>query len=136
MLTPGEYIVNRKAAAANRPLLDAINGGRGTQSRRKGYYNDGGDVNGNGVNNITLDTSEISKFVTSFDRFSKELAALNIPSEITLQGTHTVDVNVNGGQVLNDLLTGPLGELVASEIELAFERQNKTQKESVPNPFA
>ena len=135
MLTPGEYIVNRKAAAANRPLLDAINGGRGTQSRRKGYYNDGGDVNGNGVNNITLDTSEISKFITSFDRFAKELAALNVPEQITIQGTHTVEVNVNGAQVLNDLLTGPLGELVRTEIAGAFELQNQDSEGAVPNPF-
>lgn len=135
MLTPGEYVVNRKAAAANRPLLDAINGGRGNQSRRKGYYNDGGDVNGNGVNNITLDTSEISKFITSFDRFSKELAALNVPEQITIQGTHTVEVNVNGAQVLNDLLTGPLGDLVRTEIAGAFELQNQDSEGTIPNPF-
>jgi hypothetical protein len=135
MLTPGEYVVNRKAAAQNRPLLDAINGGRGTQSRRKGYYNDGGDVNGNGVNNITVDTTEISKFITSFDRFAKELAALNVPEQITIQGTHTVEVNVNGAQVLNDLLTGPLGELVRTEIAGAFELQNQDSEGAVPNPF-
>lgn len=135
MLTPGEFIVNRKAAAANRPLLESINGGRGNQSRRKGYYNDGGDVSGNGVNNITMDTQEISKFITSFDRFAKELAALSIPEQITIQGTHTVEVNINGAQVLNDLLNGPIGDLVQSEIAGAFALQSQDSEGAVPNPY-
>jgi hypothetical protein len=135
MLTPGEYVVNRKAAAQNRPILDAMNGGKGTQSRRQGYYNGGGDVSGNGVNNITVDTQEISKFVTSFDRFTKELASLNVPEQITIQGTHTVEVNVNGGQVLNDLLNGPIGDLVRTEIASAFEQQNQDSEGTIPNPF-
>lgn len=137
MLTPGEYVVNRKAAAANRPLLDAINGGKGNRnSQRQGYYKDGGDVNGNGVNNITVDTAEISKFITSFDKFAKELAALSIPSEINIQGTHTVDVNINGAQVLNELLSGPVGQLVRDEIESAFAQQNADSEGSVPNPYS
>ena len=136
MLTPGEYVVNKKAAQANKPLLEAINGKR-SRNPRSQYYNDGGNVGNNGVNNIVaIDVQEISNFVTSFDRFSKELANLNIPSEITLQGTHTVDVNINGGQVLNDLLNGPIGDMVASEVELAFQRQNIESEGSVPNPFA
>lgn len=137
MLTPGEYVVNKKAAAENRPLLEAINGKRKSRNPRSSYYQDGGNVSNNGVNNVVaIDVQEISKFVTSFDRFSKELANLNIPSEITLQGTHTVDVNINGGQVLNDLLNGPIGDMVASEVELAFQRQNIESEGSVPNPFA
>ena len=134
MLTPGEYVVNRKAAAQNRPLLEAING---KQSRAKNspYYHDGGDVTGNGVNNVVVDTQEISKFVTSFDRFAKELASLNVPEQITIQGTHTVEVNVNGGQVLNDLLNGPIGDLVRTEIASAFEQQNQDSEGTIPNPF-
>ena len=136
MLTPGEYVVNKKAAQANKPLLEAINGKR-SRNPKSQYYNDGGNVGNNGVNNIVaIDVQEISNFVTSFDRFSKELANLNIPSEITLQGTHTVDVNINGAQVLNDLLNGPIGDMVASEVELAFQRQNIESEGSVPNPFA
>jgi TP901 family phage tail tape measure protein len=137
MLTPGEYVVNKKAAAENRPLLESINGKRKSRNPRSSYYQDGGNVSNNGVNNVVaIDVQEISKFVTSFDRFSKELANLNIPSEITLQGTHTVDVNVNGAQVLNDLLNGPIGEMVASEVELAFQRQSNESEGAVPNPFS
>ena len=135
MLTPGEYVVNRKAAQANKPLLEAINGTRGRNSK-KGYYDRGGEVS-DGVNNIiAIDVQEISAFVQSFDRFSKELANLKIPSEITVQGTHTVEVNVNGAQVLNDLLNGPIGELVSNEIQLAFQQQNIESEGSIPNPFA
>ena len=135
MLTPGEYVVNRKAAQANKPLLEAING-TNRRNSKKGYYDRGGEVS-DGVNNIiAIDVQEISAFVQSFDRFSKELANLSIPSEITVQGTHTVEVNVNGAQVLNDLLNGPIGELVSNEIQLAFQQQNIESEGSIPNPFS
>ena len=47
-----------------------------------------------------------------------------------------MDVNINGAQVLNELLSGPVGQLVRDEIESAFAQQNADSEGSVPNPYS
>ena len=41
MLTPGEFVINKKATAENLPLLQTINGGNGSNTRK---YSEGGPV--------------------------------------------------------------------------------------------
>lgn len=79
-------------------------------------YANGGVVNGAGI-------AEFQSSVLMLSQAINKLAQISIPSVITMQGTHRVEVIINGAQVLNDLLNGPLSGLVRSEIQKAIAKQ-------------
>jgi hypothetical protein len=79
-------------------------------------YASGGSVNGAGV-------AEFQNSVLLLSQAINKLSQISIPSVITMQGTHRVEVVINGAQVLNDLLNGPLSGLVQSEIQKAIAKQ-------------
>lgn len=88
MLTPGEFVVNRRATQKNLPLLKQIN----SQNYQRGgvvqYYQQGsqGPVQQSGVGgmySLSLDDKSISlmrEFTSKFAEFSTKLANLTLPS--------------------------------------------------------
>jgi TP901 family phage tail tape measure protein len=86
MLTPGEFVVNRKSAKQNMGLLKAINNGHNVKPigfNRGGivptqYYAEAGSVSGGsgggGVSNIGVDTSSLD---ASFSTFSNAVGTLS-----------------------------------------------------------
>ena len=81
----------------------------------------GGQQNGNGVNNGGgLDG--LGQFTAKFDQFINQLSKLNLPPEINVNGNHKVEVVVNGAQALQELLEGPLADLMKQEVQLAFNK--------------
>jgi len=81
MLTPGEFVINRKAAKQNMGLLKAINNGQTVTPKRfnKGgivdtqYYETAGPVasptTSGGVSNISVDTSSLDTAFSNFQTY-------------------------------------------------------------------
>lgn len=123
MASAGEFII--KAARAKEigyKNLEQMNSG---VSR----FANGGIVSKN-INNASVGRTgpnpieiDMSKFITSLDTFKKEMT--NIADRldgltITMEGKHEVNVVINGAEVLNELLNGPLSKLVSQEIQKAM----------------
>ena len=68
LLTPGEFVINKKATSENLPLLEAINGGRG--SRHGNFRNGGGYLEDNvqplGAKTSGLSASEVGSAFPGF----------------------------------------------------------------------
>jgi TP901 family phage tail tape measure protein len=98
MLTPGEFVINRKAAKQNMGLLKAINNGHNVKPMgfNKGgivptqYYEGGSNgpvsaaSSGGGVSSISIDTSALD---TSFSNFSTYVSSLSSVIDGFTQGT-------------------------------------------------
>ena len=83
MLTPGEFVINRKAAKQNMGLLKAINNGQTVTPKRfnKGgivptqYYSDGvagasgSTTSGGGVSSISVDSSSLDTAFSNFQTY-------------------------------------------------------------------
>ena len=97
---------------------------------RRGFAS-GGYVGGGGGNVASGISSAMGQFQSSVLILSQavnQLANINIPSNITMTGNHTVEVIINGATVLNDLLNGPLTGLIKSEIQSAIQRHIPLQQ--------
>jgi TP901 family phage tail tape measure protein len=99
---------------------------RGVRSR----FASGGLVNGGGAGgSIGIDPASLgtlNAFVMAANNLAGSLNALqNIPTTISMTGNHTVNVVINGAEVLNNLLQGPIGGLVQNEIQKALSRYDK-----------
>lgn len=92
--------------------------GKETALNFHGFAN-GGLATGGGVG---FDSSAFSGFSAAALRLSQTLENLKIPERIEMVGNHTVNVVINGGEVLQNLLSGPIGDLVSNEINKAFSR--------------
>jgi hypothetical protein len=57
------------------------------------------------------------------DNFIKQLQNV-IPPVVRVEGQHTVNVQITGGTLLQELLKGPLGGIVEKAINAAFEQRN------------
>jgi hypothetical protein len=84
---------------------------------------------GGGVNNSgqgTPSTDGISQFTTSFNNFVNQLQKLNIPEQINISLTQTkpIDVNINGADALQQLLGGPLGEMIKTQVAAALNQRD------------
>lgn len=86
----------------------------------KGYAN-GGSVSGESAN-IASAMGQFQSSVLILSQAVNQLAQINIPSNITMTGNHTVEVVLNGASVLSELLNGPLSGLIRSEIQSAIQR--------------
>jgi TP901 family phage tail tape measure protein len=141
MLTPGEFVINRKATQKHLPLLRQINSNQ---------YQTGGDVTVNGpgkakvdrtsqniVVNINMDpakmfgngnsegvfnTDAINGFTTKFDNFIKSLNALNLPTQFT--HNHNVNITFNGSEILGELAkeNGPIAKMVVRTVSTEIDK--------------
>ena len=62
----------------------------------------------------------------NFDKFNnavQQLAGIKLPEKILLEGKHVVEVIFNGAEVLNNLMEGPLANLVKKQIDVAFDKR-------------
>jgi TP901 family phage tail tape measure protein len=129
MLTPGEFIVSKDAAMQNRSALEFINrGGR--------YYAFGGEASS--INNnvpigpgiafgapanadVAGGVANMQATFNSFALASRQLseAISRIPTSITIQGRHDVNVVFNGLEVLNALMPSIQG-LIAEKTNAAI----------------
>lgn len=70
MLTPGEFVVNRKATQNNLPLLQSINNGYYNKGGMVQYRQNGGPVNNgssiDGVSNVSVDSSSLDAAFAAF----------------------------------------------------------------------
>ena len=84
----------------------------------------GGGVNNNGQG--TPSTDGISQFTTSLNNFVNQLQKLNIPEQINISLTQTkpIDVNINGADALQQLLGGPLGEMIRTQVTAALNQRD------------
>lgn len=89
MLTPGEFVVNRKSAKQNMGLLKAINNGHNVKPLgfNKGgivptkYYETGGSVSagssgGGGVSSISVDASSLDAAFSNFNSYVSSLSSV------------------------------------------------------------
>jgi len=53
-----------------------------------------------------------------------------LPSNVGVEGKHDVNVIINGAAILQNVLSGPLGELVKKSIEESFMRKNRQNEGS------
>lgn len=98
---------------------------RSASFRRRRGFASGGLVEGGGGG---VDVSGLSSFAAAANNLANALNSVNIPSVITMTGTHQVNVVLNGASVLNDLLNGPLSGLIRGEIEKAMSKYDRDLK--------
>jgi hypothetical protein len=89
----------------------------------------GGGQAGGGVNNSgqgTPSTDGISQFTTTLNNFVNQLQKLNIPPEIkiSISQTKPIDVNINGADALQQLLNGPLGDMIKNRVKAALNQKD------------
>jgi len=78
----------------------------------------------NGVSNRVNPAATIDALGNKLDRFIEQLQNI-IPPVIRVEGQHQVNVVINGGSILQQLLSGPIGNIVQSAIENAFAAKNR-----------
>jgi TP901 family phage tail tape measure protein len=128
MLTPGEFVVNRKATQANLGLLHQINSSSGTRYYNKGgyvnYLQDGGQAT-SGSMNMGIDFSPFMDGVTQFSTYVTDFtnAVNNIPvwdfSEFN-RGITTFSNAIS-------ILTGSLGPINTAAAAFGTATQNISQ---------
>jgi hypothetical protein len=82
-----------------------------------------GGVSNNGSNPIAA----IDVLGSRLDRFIEQLQA-SIPSVIKVEGQHQVNVVVNGASILQNVLGGPIGDIVQKAIQSAFEAKSRANE--------
>jgi hypothetical protein len=63
------------------------------------------------------------------DLFVTQIAEA-IPDKIVVEGNHNVNVVINGAQALQQLLSGPLAEIVRSQVEAGFATRDREREGS------
>jgi TP901 family phage tail tape measure protein len=161
MLTPGEFVVNRRAAQANMPLLNSIN--NGVQ-----YLQNGGTVGGvstvlDSFNSILstvtqsvadfgaimqqnaqgtaggeaggVNTNGIAAFTQNFNALLTKLEKINIPNEISATVNGTVNVNVAGGETFANLAQQSINSVVHQKLSAALDIVEKETEGQIKNPL-
>ena len=87
--------------------------------------------NNNGVsnNNDTNPMVTIEALGNKLDLFVTQIAEA-IPDKIVVEGNHNVNVVINGAQALQQLLSGPLAEIVRSQVEAGFASRDREREGS------
>jgi TP901 family phage tail tape measure protein len=123
MLTPGEFVVNRRATQDNLPLLQNINSGvsyledggfLGRRNRNRNQtssvqettigfditkFQEGTNTFNKGITNFTSQVKVFDATIGNFGSYVTRLEKIKLPSipdKIEMFGTHKVDVNVTG----------------------------------------
>jgi TP901 family phage tail tape measure protein len=131
MLTPGEFVVNRKATQENFALLKSINDGAKASTYSRGgpvYLEDGGitpnnkprNQNSTQSNNIS---SEAQKFLTtfsskidSFGKYVQDLSNIKLPNKIEINiVAQPIEVRITGAAALEGMSEG-IRNMVVSEV--------------------
>lgn len=122
LLTPGEFVLNKAAVQSV-----------GLQTIRKVNSGSKKFASGGLVQNTTsvIDGESISRFNTAVNQLGIQInnmreAISRIPTEITMHGTHRVDVYVNGAQVFNEIQPS-VANLIKSEINNSINKLIKTK---------
>jgi TP901 family phage tail tape measure protein len=134
MLTPGEFVINAQATKQHYSLLNAINNSRGgpVQASSGGviqHYQGGGAVGGGGAEAFTGAATRLAESFSSFRdsaaMFTKAASDMNnvanilrevrIPTEISIRREGTVQVILNGAEVLA-AIKGDLQSYVNNQI--------------------
>lgn len=121
MLSKGEYVVNKNATQKNIGLLENINRG----------YSNGGVIyrqNGGPVGPVAGSQS-MDGLAATLNNFVQQMKEV-LPSSVGVEGKHDVNVIINGAAILQNVLAGPLGELVKKSIEESFMRKNRQNEGS------
>lgn len=115
MLTPGEFVVNRKAVNTgnNRQILEEMNGGSSQQNGV--YYNNGGEVG------ASVDTTALKAIATSlsssFSKFNDTVNRLiNFKFEMTIAPTR-VDVVINTPQAMEQMSSQAKEQLLTAVVD-------------------
>jgi hypothetical protein len=173
MLTPGEFVVNRRATQNNLPLLQSLNSGHYASGGQVAYLangtpgtaeltdniryfteilkngadtlsktfqtaiaelnkaSEGATINPlqrtNGVSNNTNTANPVATMDllgARLDRFIEQLQA-SIPPVIKVEGEHQVNVVINGASILQNILSGPLGNIVQQAVKSAFDAKSR-----------
>lgn len=92
----------------------------GVVGGRRGY-NRGGSVGGGDLSQLSQYAQAFASSAAQFERAAGILAKVNIPTKIEMTGNHTVQVIINGADVLSKM-NEPIRQLVSSEINKALGR--------------
>jgi len=113
MLTPGEFVIRRKAVkAVGLPLLQRINNAGKGRGGKNGYYKDGGKV-GSG---LSMDFSGLDRSINRFSRQVDKMGqALASGFSVNVGGEITVNVRLNGAEMLEGA-KGALGQLAHDKV--------------------
>jgi TP901 family phage tail tape measure protein len=124
LLTPGEFVLSK-------PVVKKI----GVQTLKRTNsgakrFNSGGLVQ----NTTIIDAEVVSKFNLAVNQLGVQInnmrdAISKIPTEIVMNGTHRLDVYINGAQAFNQMKP-ELASLIQSEIKNSI---NKLIKTKMPN---
>jgi TP901 family phage tail tape measure protein len=73
--------------------------------------------NNNGSNTLNMDG--LSQFTNTFNKFIGQLEQIKIPEQVSLQGTHRVDVVINGASVFANMQE-PIQRMIVTEVDKAM----------------
>jgi hypothetical protein len=113
MLTPGEFVIRRKAVkAVGLPLLQRINNAGKGRGGKRGYYNNGGEV----TSGLSMDFGRLDKAMNRFSRNIEKMSqALANGFSVNVGGEITVNVRLNGAEMLEGA-KGALGQLAHDKV--------------------
>ena len=113
MLTPGEFVIRRKAVkAVGLPLLQRINNAGKGRGGKRGYYNNGGVV----TDGLSMDFGRLDKAMNRFSRHIDKMSqALANGFSVNVGGEITVNVRLNGAEMLEGA-KGALGQLAHDKV--------------------
>ncbi|MDR0520445.1 MAG: hypothetical protein LBH00_01180 [Planctomycetaceae bacterium] len=153
MLTPGEFVINKQATQKYRPLLEQINGNKanvvqgGIQYRQTGGFINSKSISSafdssslNSVfepfnKSVTLMSETFGSFgnhVSRLEQYANTIKELHVPDRIEMQGTHSVNLNVNGLAVLNGL-EDVVRNVVLAEIQKATGGYQLNSNSGIPS---
>jgi predicted aspartyl protease len=81
----------------------------------------------NGVSNNSNPAAIVDALGNRLDRFIEQLQNA-LPPFIRVEGQHQVNVVINGGAILQQLLSGPIGNIVQNAIQSAFDKQSRKRE--------
>jgi hypothetical protein len=81
-------------------------------------------INGVSNTNASNPMATIDSLGAKLDRFIEQLQA-SIPPVIKVEGEHQVNVVINGATALQNILSGPLGNIVQQAVKSAFDIKSR-----------
>ena len=94
----------------------------------------GGGGQGQGENGGVSNGNGIAEYTQKFGEFVQSLQQINIPEQINLVGTHEVNVNIAGGEQLNQAMNGPMGDFIIGRVQTGLSRWVAENFDNVSDP--